>query len=171
MSARNVVLTWAGRLQRIQLWLAIAALCSLMLLTVADVVMRYFFNRPIRGSFDAVESLLLLFVFNSMAAVFFGRRNVVIDIIDTFVPRFLADLLVRAADILTVLVLGLLLWAMLVPAAQSYGYGELKQDLGLPTYILWFTAIVSLVGVILCAAAVAIANPEPGGGSSIEYPE
>ena len=94
-----------------------------------------------------------------MAATFFGRRNVVIDIIDSFVPRRLSGMLIRIADFLSVLILGLLAWAMLVPAAQSYAYGELKQDLGLPIFILWFAAIVSLAGTIFCAIAIALARP------------
>jgi TRAP-type transport system small permease protein len=159
MSARDRLLKIADRLQRAQLWLAVIALTTLMMVTVIDVFMRYLFNRPVRGSFDAVEGLLLLFVFNSMAAAFFGRRNVVIDIIDSFVPRRLSGMLIRIADLLSVLILGLLAWAMLVPAAQSYAYGELKQDLGLPIFILWFAAIVSLAGTIFCAIAIALARP------------
>lgn len=149
----------AGWVQRIQLWLAVGALIALMMVTVVDVFMRYLFNRPLRGSFDAVEGLLLLFVFNSMAATFFGRRNVVIDIIDSFVPRRSSMALIRIADVLSVLALGLLMWAMLVPASQSYAYGELKQDLGLPIFILWFAALASLAGTIFCAVAIALTRP------------
>ena len=137
MGVRDGLLKLAGRVQRVQLGLAVVALIALMMVTVVDVFMRYLFNRPIRGSFDAVEGLLLLFVFNSMAATFFGRRNVVIDIIDSFIPRRSSAALIRIADVLSVLVLALLMWAMLVPATQSYAYGELKQDLGLPIFILW----------------------------------
>ena len=61
------------------------ALVALMTVTVADVFLRYLFNRPVRGSYDLVESMLLVFVFNGMAAAFFGRRNIVIDLLDSFV--------------------------------------------------------------------------------------
>jgi TRAP-type C4-dicarboxylate transport system permease small subunit len=172
MRVQDRLLKIAGRLQRIQLWLAVCALVALMMVTVTDVFMRYLFNRPVRGSFDAVEGLLLVFVFNSMAATFFGRRNVVIDVIDSFVPRAFAGMLIRLADILSVVILGLLAWAMLVPAAQSFAYGELKQDLGLPIFILWFIAIASLAGTIFCAAAVALGRPVTDSGTFIaEYSE
>jgi TRAP-type C4-dicarboxylate transport system permease small subunit len=171
MSARDRLLIFADRLQHAQLWLSVVALTALMMVTVVDVFMRYLFNRPIRGSFDAVEGLLLVFVFNSMAATFFGRRNVVIDLVDSFVPRRVAGLLVRIADILSVGVLALLAWAMLTPAMQSYAYGELKQDLGLPIYILWVLAIVSLAGTIFCAAATALARPAPDRSAHAGHPE
>ena len=165
MSARHLLLSMAIRLQRAQLWVSVVALTALMMVTVIDVFMRYVFNRPIRGSFDAVEGLLLIFVFNSLAATFFTRRHVVIDIVDSFVPHFVADLLIRIADILSVIVLILLTWAMIGPAAQSYAYGEFKLDLGLPIFILWFVAIASLVGTIVCAAAIAIAGPSRDGAT------
>ena len=159
---RDGPLRLAEKVQRLQLWLAVAALVALMMVTVIDVFMRYLFNRPIRGSFDAVEGLLLLFVFNSLAATFFGRRNIVIDIVDSFISRKSSTALIRAADILSVLVLALLMWAMLVPATQSYAYGELKQDLGLPIFVLWFAALASLAGTLFCAAAVALTRPPAG---------
>jgi TRAP-type C4-dicarboxylate transport system permease small subunit len=169
---RNRLLKFASWLQRVQIWLAIGALVGLILITVTDVFMRYLFNRPVRGSFDAVEGLLLVFVFNSMAATFFRRRNVVIDVIDSFVPRAFAGALIRLADTLSVAILALLAWAMLLPAAQSLAYGELKQDLGLPIFILWFIAIASLVGTIFCAAAVALGKPVTESSTFIgEYSE
>jgi TRAP-type C4-dicarboxylate transport system permease small subunit len=162
MSGRERLLMVADRMQRAQLWLAVSALLILMLVTVVDVFMRYLFNRPIRASYDAVECLLLVFVFNSMAAAFFGRRNVLIDIIDSFVHRRMAVALIRIADILSVLGLGLLAWAMLVPAAQSYAYADVKQELGIPIYVLWFVALVSLMGTIFCAAVTFLAKPATG---------
>ncbi|HKA70685.1 MAG TPA: TRAP transporter small permease subunit, partial [Xanthobacteraceae bacterium] len=80
MTLRDRLLVIADRLQRIQLWLAALALIVLMMITVADVTLRYLFNSPVRGSYDMVESMLLVFVFNGMAAGFFMRRHVVIDL-------------------------------------------------------------------------------------------
>jgi len=171
MNVRDRFLVLGDRLQRVQLWVSVVALVALMMVTVVDVFMRYLFNRPLRGSFDAVEGLLLLFVFNSMAATFFGRRHIVIDIIDSFVPRHVAGALIRVADVLSVLILGLLAWAMLVPAAQSYAYGELKQDLGLPIFTLWLVAILSLAGTIFCAVAIALARPTADDPSTVGHRE
>jgi len=171
MGVRDGLLRLAGRVQRVQLWLAVVALVALMMVTVVDVFMRYLFNRPIRGSFDAVEGLLLIFVFNSMAATFFSRRNIVIDIIDSFIPRRSSAALIAIADVLSVLVLALLMWAMWVPATQSYAYGELKQDLGLPIFILWIAALASLVGTLFCAVAIALTRLPADGSLTAERPE
>jgi TRAP-type C4-dicarboxylate transport system permease small subunit len=159
MTFRDRLVVIADRLQRIQLWLAALALIVLMLVTVADVFLRYVFNSPVRGSYDIVESTLLLFVFNGMAAGFFMRRNIVIDLIDGAVgPRGTA-VLVRIADLLSVICLCLLMWAMLRPAMQAYDYGDRKLELNLPIYILWIVAFIGLAGTTFCALVALLAQP------------
>jgi len=159
MSARQRLVGLADRVQRSQLWVAEAALVILMMVTVLDVLMRYLFNRPIRASLETVEVMLLVFVFNGMAAAFFGRRHIVIDLLDgVFGARF-TSVLIRIADVLSVLCLGLLVWAMLLPATQAYQYGDVKMELPIPIYVLWIVALASLAGTIFCALVTLVAGP------------
>ena len=52
------------------------------------MTLRYLFNNPIRGSYDLVEAMLVIFVFHGMSTAFLQRRNIVIDLIDYFrAPR------------------------------------------------------------------------------------
>jgi len=165
MSIRDRLLTFADRLQRAQLWLAALALVILMMVTVADVFLRYLFNNPVRGSYDMVESMLLVFVFNAMAAGFFLRRNIVIDLIDSAIGPRATAVLVRIADVLSVVCLALIFWAMLRPAYQAYDYGDRKLELNLPIYILWIAALIGLTGTTYSALVVLLAKPataDPG---------
>ena len=164
MRARDRLLQLAGYLQRGQLWVAASALVVLMMVTVADVFLRYVFNRPIRGSYDMVDTMLLVFVFNGMAAAFFGRRNIVIDLLDSAVGSRMTTVLIRTADLLSVLCLALLIWAMLLPAVQAYHYGDVKMELRIPIYVLWIVALLSLAGTMLCALVVLVAKPARAGG-------
>jgi TRAP-type transport system small permease protein len=159
MTFRQGILTAADRLQCLQIWIAATGLIVMMLVTVADVSLRYLFNRPIRGSYEMVETLLLLFVFNSMAAAFFARRNIVIDILDPVLGPKVTAFLIRIADLLSVICLGVLMWAMIGPGWQVYEYGDLKLELQLPVYVLWLIAFFSLGGTLLCALAVLFALP------------
>ena len=59
----------------------------MMVVTLADVFLRYVFNSPIRGAYELVEAMMVVFVFNGMSTAFLQRRNIVIDLIDTFAPR------------------------------------------------------------------------------------
>jgi TRAP-type transport system small permease protein len=158
MNARERLVMLAGRVQRAQLWVAASALVILMMMTVLDVLMRYLFNRPIRVSYETVEVMLLVFVFNGMAAAFFGRRHIVIDLLDkTLGPRMTA-VLIHIADLLSVLCLGLLMWAMLLPAGQAYQYGDIKLELRIPLYALWMVALASMTGTMFCALVTLVAK-------------
>jgi len=100
-----------------------------------------------------------VFVFNGMAAGFFLRRNIVIDLIDQAVGRRATAVLIRMADLLSVVCLGLLMWAMLGPARQAFEYGDRKLELNLPIYMLWIVALLGLAGTIFCAFVTLVARP------------
>ena len=158
MSARQRLIGLADGVQRTQLWIAASALIILMMVTVADVFMRYLFNRPIRASLDTVEVMLLIFVFNGMAAAFFGRRHIVIDLFDNMFGPRLIHVMIRLADVVSVLCLCLLAWAMWLPATQAYAYGDTKMELPIPIYVLWIAALLSFAGTMFCAL-VALITP------------
>ena len=134
-----------------QLRLAAIALIVMMSVTVVDVFLRYAFNSPIRASYDLVEAMMVLFVFNGMSTAFLQRRNIVIDLVDSIAARRTVHLLIRLSDLLTIFALGLFIYAMITPALQSYGYGERKLELGLPIWFLWVAALVGIAGTVLCA--------------------
>jgi len=141
------------RLQMAQLRLAAIALVTMMLGTVLDVFFRYLFNKPLRISYDLVESMLVIYVFHGISSVFLARRNIVIDVIDQLIsPRILRGL-AAIADVVSVMCLLLLLWGMSEPAMQAYQYGDRKLELGVPLYVLWGFAIAGLLGTLVCAIA------------------
>jgi TRAP-type C4-dicarboxylate transport system permease small subunit len=142
------------RLQRAQLRLAALALIVMMLVTVADVALRYLFNHPISGSYDLVESTLVVFVFHGMSAVFLARQNIAIDLVDSLIGQQAVGLLVGLADLLSLAALAILAWAMATPALQAYAYGDRKLELGLPIWVLWGFALAGMVGAMLCVLAL-----------------
>jgi TRAP-type C4-dicarboxylate transport system permease small subunit len=144
---RNL-LVW---LRTCQLWFAAIALIVMMCVTICDVFLRYVFNSPIRGSYEIVESTLVISVFHGMSSAFLYRRNIVIDLIDSFAGSRFVAVLIRIADLLAVIALCLLTYAMIMPAMQAYAYGDVKQELQLPIYWLWIVALAGMVGTILCA--------------------
>ena len=159
MERKSMPLNIVQRLQQAQLRLAATALVSLMMVTCVDVFMRYLFNRPVRGSYEIVECLMLVFVFHGMAAAFFGRRHIVIDLIDSFVSARVAAFFIRIADVLSLLCLGLVFWAMIGPMVQAYQYNDIKIETRIPVYWLWIVALIGLTGSILCAIVVLFAKP------------
>jgi TRAP-type C4-dicarboxylate transport system permease small subunit len=141
------------RLRSAQLRLAAVALMTMMTGTVLDVFFRYAFNKPLRISYDLVESMLVIYVFHGISSVFLERRNIVIDVIDSLVSPRILRVLAVIADMVSVMCLLLFLWGMLVPAMQAFQYGDRKLELGVPLYVLWLFALAGLVGTLACAIA------------------
>ncbi|MFY9829133.1 MAG: TRAP transporter small permease [Rhodoplanes sp.] len=160
------ILRLIERLQWAQVRIAALALAAMMLVTVADVFMRYVFNSPVRGSYEIVEATLIVFVFHGMAAGFFRRANIVIDLVDTFAGRRITALLIRFSDLLSIVALAVLAWAMTGPAWQAYDYGDRKLELDMPIYYLWIVALIGIAGTLVCALGVLLARaatpPERG---------
>ena len=110
------------------------------------------FNSPIRGSYDMVEAMMVLFVFNGMSTAFLQRRNIVIDLIDSFVPRGWSPFLIRLADVLTIAALALFTYAMThagaavlqLRRASRWNSGCRSGSCGQPPCI-------GIAGAILCA--------------------
>jgi TRAP-type transport system small permease protein len=162
VSDQTTVYGLVNKLRMAQLRLAAAALVVMMCATVVDVFLRYAFNRPIRGSYELVEVTLLIFVFHGMPTAFLQRRNIVIDLIDSFASERVVAALIRFADCLSAIVLLLFGWAMLGPATQAYDYGDRKLELNLQIYLLWVVALAGMAGTLLCAlAALLTKRPSP----------
>jgi TRAP-type C4-dicarboxylate transport system permease small subunit len=153
-----------AHLQRAQLVLAACALVAMSLVTVVDVLLRYLINRPVRGSYDLVECMLVVFVFHGIATVFLNRQNIVIDLIDGVAGAGLRTVLIRISDVLQIVVLAVFAWAMLTPARQAFDYGDSKLELGLPVYIIWIFALAGMAGTIVCAIGALLRTPIPPPG-------
>jgi TRAP-type C4-dicarboxylate transport system permease small subunit len=144
------------RLQAAQLRLAAVALMTMMTGTVLDVFFRYAFNKPLRISYDLVESMLVIYVFHGISSVFLARRNIVIDVIDSLVSPHILRALAVIADVVSVMCLLLFIWGMCQPAIQAFEYGDRKLELGVPLYVLWGFALAGLLGTVVCALAACV---------------
>jgi TRAP-type transport system small permease protein len=126
-------------------------LAAMMLLTVADVTLRAFFNTPLRGTFEVIELLLAGTFFIALPAVFLRDEHIVVDIVDTLAPRSV-PVLRRFAEMLAVVLLAIMAWQGWLAAQDTIAFGDITADLGLPRVLHW---IALLAGVIGAAAAAA----------------
>lgn len=124
--------------------LSAIALLVMMAVTVIDVGMSNMMHRPIIGAFDLVVTALVFAIFLGIPVTFQREGNIVVDVVDHFVPDSVVKKLRVLARILSLVFLAILLFCMVDPALDAYKYGERKQELGLPLYVIW---IPMLVGV------------------------
>jgi len=125
-------------LQRILSGLAAALLFFLMLLTLVDVVSRYIFNAPINGSFEITELLLAAIIFSALPLVSAKDDHITVDLIDAFVPRFIAWLRDVAIALASFVMLAGICYRVWHKALESVHYGDQTAMLYLPTAPVFF---------------------------------
>ncbi len=141
-------------LQRILGGLAATLLFLLMLLTLVDVVGRYGFNAPVNGSYEITELLLAAIIFSALPLVSAKDAHITVDLIDTFVPNFLAWLRDVAIAVSTSIILAGISYKVWHKALESVRYGDQTAMLLLPTapvffYISIAIGISSLIALLL----------------------
>lgn len=130
------------------MWVASIALTAMMLVVAADVILRQVFNTPVRGAYDLVSIGLLIMVFFGIGPVITRRSEILIDLVDGFLPGPVLRLLKGVAAIGTLVVFVFLGWAMIGPALDARRYGDRLLELGLPVWWLWAVAFVGLAMII-----------------------
>ncbi|HEX9395843.1 MAG TPA: TRAP transporter small permease [Burkholderiales bacterium] len=141
-------------------WAASIALAAMMLLTVADVVLRATVNFPVRGTLELVELLLACTFFLALPASFLRDEHIVVDIIDGWAPRWVPWLR-RVAGMLAVLVMAAMAWQGWVAARDSAAFNDVTSDLALPRLWYWIPVLAGMIGAGIAAAAMLFAR-EPG---------
>ena len=130
--------------------MAAAFLAAMMLLTVADVLLRAFFGYPVRGMLELIELGLACTVFLGMPAVFLRKEHLVVDAIDQLTRPAVVRLLDLAGALVSFGLLAFMAWQMVPVAKGMYEFGDVTSDLSIPKIYYW---IPVLLGVVASAAA------------------
>jgi TRAP-type C4-dicarboxylate transport system permease small subunit len=145
---------WRHLIARVCGLLAAIFLAGMMLLTVADVVLRAAFNAPIRGVYELVELSLACTFFIALPAVFLRDDHILVNLFDNALPRSV-PLLKRVNAALAAVVLGVIAWQGLLAAADSFAFNDVTADLGLPRVWHWTALLVGIVAAAIAATAMA----------------
>lgn len=146
---------WREILSSICGLLASACLVAMLLLTVADVALRQWFNIPLRGVYELIELLLAGTFFLALPAVFLRDENIVVNSIDDLAPRAV-PFLKRLAELIAVVVLIAMAWRGFIAAQDSYEFNDVTADLGLPRVWHWAAVLSGLVGSAVAAFTMAV---------------
>ncbi len=139
---------------------AALAIAGIMLVTIADVLMKNTLNLPIKGAFEAVEFLMVCVVFLGLAEVFRSNANICVDIADHAVGTRGLQILKTAGAVASVAFLGLMLWAMIAPAMDTIEFLQWTQEIGIPLYAFWLPILLgTALSIIAAAASVFSARP------------
>lgn len=151
-----------GALAAMARWLgytSAACLVAMMMITVADVILRAAFNRPITGTYDLVQFFLVGVIFLNLPMVFLAEENIAVDLVDHFAAAPLVAALRLLGAGLGLVFLALVAWQVIGPAVDSVTFGETASDL--PISLGWYWALIILgLFATLPAAAWRLARPQ-----------
>jgi TRAP-type C4-dicarboxylate transport system permease small subunit len=152
---------WRGRAAKICGGTAAAFVAAMVLLTVADILLRAAANRPIPGVVELVELALACSFFLALPAVFLRDGHIVVDVVDAMAPRRV-PLLKRLAAALAVLALALMAWQGWISASDALAFGDVTSYLSIPRIVYWIPVLAGIVGAALAALAIAAGGDEDG---------
>jgi len=128
-------------------------LVAMMLLTVADVVLRAVINQPIRGTFEIIELLLACSFFLALPAVFLRDEHLLVDVIDPIAPRWVPRLR-RVAEVIALPVLALMAWEGFKAASETLVFNDVTSDLSIHRLWYWIPVLIGLIGSAIAAVAM-----------------
>jgi TRAP-type C4-dicarboxylate transport system permease small subunit len=129
--------------------LAAFFLAAMMLLTVADVLLRAFFSYPIQGMLELIELGLACTIFVALPAVFLRDEHLVVDVIDHFAGPRLVRLLDLLGALLSLVVLAVMAWQMVPLARAMHEFGDVTSDLSIPRIYYWIPVLVGIIASAL----------------------
>ena len=141
---------WERRADAVLGIAASALLMCLMLVTFADVVARYLFNRPIRGAFELTELLLLVLIFAGLPLVSHADEHVTMDFIDRMLPAPAVAALIRGVHALIGALFVFIAWQVWIKAGRISSYGDTTDVLRIAVgpFVYFMAAMVLLTGLV-----------------------
>lgn len=139
--------------------LAAVLLFAMMVLTFVDVVLRYVFNAPIRGSFEVSETMMAVLIFAGLPMVSRQGEHIAIDSLVRLAPPILRRLSAVVVQVGCAAALVGMAWLLWIKAARFTAAGDVTQTLKLPIgpvvqLMAVLTLVTAAIHVILAWQAV-----------------
>jgi TRAP-type transport system small permease protein len=147
-SFQDIVGRVAGAVNRIGVFFALV----MMVLTTADVVLRYLFNSPITGVFELTEFMMLILVGFGLAYTQLKKDNIYVEILaNRFSARVQAALDVFSY-LLGFIIFALIAWQCILNGNKQILRHIVSGTLGLP--MQYFFYLLSFSCMLLCLVYV-----------------
>jgi TRAP-type C4-dicarboxylate transport system permease small subunit len=113
---------------------ASVSLVAMMLLTCTDVSMRYFFNRPLPGTYDLVGLMGAIIAAFAMPYTFLKGSHVAVDLLVRMLSAKKRLIIETITHIVGIFLFLILVWQCIVLAFDMKAAGEVTPTLLLPFY-------------------------------------
>lgn len=128
-------------------------LTLMMFLTAADVFLRYVFNKPILGSLEITEFMMVIIFALGVAYCTVSKSQIHVDLVFSRIPKKSQAILSSVTHFISLGIVSLLAWQVYVQARLQQGVGTISTVLEIPTYP--FITVLA-VGLTLLALALVV---------------
>ncbi|MFC0560285.1 TRAP transporter small permease [Halalkalibacter alkalisediminis] len=123
----------------------------MMFLTTSDVIGRYFFYKPITGTYELTGLAMVIVIFLSLGKTQLKKEHISIDFLTSKLPVKLESTLNVITSLIMLVLLSLTSW-QLFEYSRRFG-NQTSGDLGIPMNIF---AIVAAIGVLFYALTIVL---------------
>ena len=149
----NLTFSVLKQLRQILAVIASFTLFCMLVLTVIDVVGRYFFNSPFPGGVELVEIMLAIVVFSAFSLITWSEEHICVDLLDDWFPVSLTNLRQAFINLCSAFALGLIAWKVWGLGLRSLSYGETTDVLEIPIgYVMCFVSFIGWISMVIALA-------------------
>ena len=141
------MLNWLGR------WFTGAVgvlILFMMAITTIDVVLRYFFNAPLKGAFEMTEISMALVIFAGMSLATARREHITVNLFESRLSPALRRWQRIGGDLVCAAALAVLAWRIVVRGSGLLDSGETTLVLGVQRgYVAYAMALLCSLAVLV----------------------
>ena len=130
---------------------AVVILVAMMLLTVADVFMRHAFNRPLLGTAEVTQFMMVTLAFLAMVLVTGLRAHIKVDLLTKYIPPMTRTVSEGVYYLLGIVPFSFISWQNFIRAGEMQQTHQISELLSIPFYPFYLLLAVScgLVALLL----------------------
>lgn len=137
--------------------IAAMAIFAMMALTCVDVFLRYFFRKPIPGTYEIVALLGAVAVSFAMAHTLAEKGHVAVSLIVQILPKRIQGIVESFISVFGIILFGLITWQSVLYGIDCQRAGEVSMTLQLPFYPIIYGVALG-AGVVCLVLLVDLAN-------------
>ncbi len=143
-------------------------LFCLMGITVVDVAGRYLLGAPLPGGNEIVQLTMAATIYSALPSVNRQEGHIVVDLLDSAVPRTLVRVRQLAVNLVAMMMLGVVTWCLWLLAEDLREVGETWEYLTWHRFpLVYLMCLFSLIGTLvflfnMLRYARGARRPEPG---------
>ena len=136
---------------RFLLYIGQFTLIFMVMLTVADVFLRYVLNRPILGSYELTEFMMAVLVFSTIGYTMVVKGHVVVDLVFTKLPQRSKDILECITSFIAFILFAVVAWRNALQASTAWGRNDVTAELFIPIspFILFVAIGIAVLSLVL----------------------